>query len=286
MHFVEHRYAGDPTNWWVPNRACAEAMLRSAGLRDREPSRGRGLHLPARTRSSRTSQAASTRPDARYDRDRSRDDLERAEQQVALGLRARPGLADVRGDGDAGRRRRSRAEQPRLPRVLGGMSPIDPGFIRHLRGAGACWTRSTPSRCTASRSTGTTGRSTSGRDKLDEIRAVTDMPVWVSEVGVSTFGAEEVQDFGLRRTAELLTGRAPAHPLVQPLRPAAGLAGDHPAPRGRGLVLLPAFLHGPAARGRHAEAARWSTSPSTRPSWASASGSISRTTGSTTRSAG
>ena len=33
LHFIEHRYAGDPTNWWVPNRACAEAMLRSAGFR-------------------------------------------------------------------------------------------------------------------------------------------------------------------------------------------------------------------------------------------------------------
>jgi tRNA (mo5U34)-methyltransferase len=33
MHFVEHRYAGDETNWWIPNRACAEAMLRSAGFR-------------------------------------------------------------------------------------------------------------------------------------------------------------------------------------------------------------------------------------------------------------
>ena len=32
MYFVEHKYAGDPTNWWVPNRACAEAMLRSSGF--------------------------------------------------------------------------------------------------------------------------------------------------------------------------------------------------------------------------------------------------------------
>jgi tRNA (mo5U34)-methyltransferase len=32
MYFVEHRYSGDPTNWWIPNRACAEAMLRSAGF--------------------------------------------------------------------------------------------------------------------------------------------------------------------------------------------------------------------------------------------------------------
>ena len=33
MCFVEQRYAGDPTNWWVPNRACLAAMLRSAGFR-------------------------------------------------------------------------------------------------------------------------------------------------------------------------------------------------------------------------------------------------------------
>ena len=32
LQFVEHRYAGDPTNWWIPNSACAEAMLRSAGF--------------------------------------------------------------------------------------------------------------------------------------------------------------------------------------------------------------------------------------------------------------
>ena len=32
LHFVEHRYAGDETNWWIPNRACAEAMLRSSGF--------------------------------------------------------------------------------------------------------------------------------------------------------------------------------------------------------------------------------------------------------------
>ena len=32
MHFIERRYAGDPSNWWIPNRAGAEAMLRSAGF--------------------------------------------------------------------------------------------------------------------------------------------------------------------------------------------------------------------------------------------------------------
>jgi tRNA (mo5U34)-methyltransferase len=32
LHFVEGRYAHDETNWWIPNRACVEAMLRSAGF--------------------------------------------------------------------------------------------------------------------------------------------------------------------------------------------------------------------------------------------------------------
>jgi tRNA (mo5U34)-methyltransferase len=32
LHFIERRYAHDQTNWWVPNRACAEAMLRSTGF--------------------------------------------------------------------------------------------------------------------------------------------------------------------------------------------------------------------------------------------------------------
>jgi tRNA (mo5U34)-methyltransferase len=32
MFFIEKSYAGDPTNWWIPNRACAEAVLRSTGF--------------------------------------------------------------------------------------------------------------------------------------------------------------------------------------------------------------------------------------------------------------
>jgi tRNA (mo5U34)-methyltransferase len=32
LHFIEKRYSDDWTNWWVPNRACSEAMLRSAGF--------------------------------------------------------------------------------------------------------------------------------------------------------------------------------------------------------------------------------------------------------------
>lgn len=100
------------------------------------------------------------------------------------------------------------AENSLLPRVLGGISPIDPGFITLLAHRGVfddldivavhgfpldwnLW-------CIDA-----------WPDKLAEIQAVTDKHVWVSEVGVSSFGAEEVQAWGLQRTAELLFGRAP-----------------------------------------------------------------------------
>lgn len=33
MAFLEHEFAGDPTNWWAANRAGMAAMLRSSGLR-------------------------------------------------------------------------------------------------------------------------------------------------------------------------------------------------------------------------------------------------------------
>jgi tRNA (mo5U34)-methyltransferase len=61
MHFVEHEYAHDWTNWWIPDRACAAAMLRSAGFaveqnpmpqvfvcRAAEPTAGPGAVYPAR----------------------------------------------------------------------------------------------------------------------------------------------------------------------------------------------------------------------------------------------
>jgi tRNA (mo5U34)-methyltransferase len=32
MAFIERRFATDPTNWWVPNHAGVEAMLRSSGM--------------------------------------------------------------------------------------------------------------------------------------------------------------------------------------------------------------------------------------------------------------
>jgi beta-xylosidase len=98
------------------------------------------------------------------------------------------------------------AERPQLTRVLGGISPIDPGFLRNMRAKGVLdrvdvvavhgfpldWNHWTIHEWPA---------------KLEEVRTVTPRPLWVSEVGVSTFGAEEVQVFGLERTAELLIGR-------------------------------------------------------------------------------
>ncbi|WP_292122924.1 TIGR04290 family methyltransferase [Brevundimonas sp.] len=32
LHFIEHRYASDWTNWWAPNASASAAMLRSAGF--------------------------------------------------------------------------------------------------------------------------------------------------------------------------------------------------------------------------------------------------------------
>lgn len=100
------------------------------------------------------------------------------------------------------------AEAPGLTRVLGGISPIDPHFIRNLAGQGVL---------DAVDAVAVHGfpldwnhwQIQEWPDRIAEIEAVTHLPVWVTEVGVSTFGAEEVQEFGLKRTAELLAGRVP-----------------------------------------------------------------------------
>ena len=100
------------------------------------------------------------------------------------------------------------AERPGLTRVLGGISPIDPNFIGNMQQQGVLdhmevvavhgfpldWNHWMIDEWPA---------------RLDEIRAVTHLPVWISEVGVSTFGAEEVQAFGLERSFDLLRGRVP-----------------------------------------------------------------------------
>jgi beta-xylosidase len=96
-----------------------------------------------------------------------------------------------------------RRENPDIPLVLGGISPIDPNFISLLKSQGVLDAVDV----VAVHGFPLDWNHWSIHDwpkKIDEIRAVTSKPVWVSEAGVSSFGAEEVQVFGLRRTAELL----------------------------------------------------------------------------------
>ena len=95
---------------------------------------------------------------------------------------------------------------PGVRRVLGGMSPIDAQWLTLLEGHGVLehvdvvavhgfpldWNH---------------WRLDEWPDRIAEVEAVTRLPVWVTEVGVSTFGADEVQLFGLRRTTELLRDR-------------------------------------------------------------------------------
>jgi beta-xylosidase len=101
-----------------------------------------------------------------------------------------------------------RAENGALARVLGGLSPIDPTFLQGLAAKGVLdhvdvvaihgfpldwnlWTID------------------EWPEKVREIRTVTDKPVWITEVGVSSFGSEEVQAWGVKKTADLLIGEVP-----------------------------------------------------------------------------
>lgn len=95
---------------------------------------------------------------------------------------------------------------PALCLVLGGISPIDEQFIRLLRSYGLM--------------DGLDAVAVHGfpldwnhwhinewPTKIAEIEAAAGLPAWVTEVGVSTFGADEVQVFGLERTTQLLADR-------------------------------------------------------------------------------
>lgn len=101
-----------------------------------------------------------------------------------------------------------RCRCPKLTLVLGGISPIDPSFIRRLQGydllehLDAIGVHGFPLDWNH-------WQIHQWPDKIREIEEVTHLPIWVTEVGVSTFGAEEVQVFGLKRTAELLLNRVP-----------------------------------------------------------------------------
>lgn len=100
-----------------------------------------------------------------------------------------------------------RAESASVRRVLGGISPIDPVFVGKMRDRGVLaemdvvavhgfpldWNLWSIEEWPA---------------KLACIRRVTDLPVWVTEAGVSSFASERVQAEGLRRSAEVLAGKA------------------------------------------------------------------------------
>ena len=100
------------------------------------------------------------------------------------------------------------AVRPELTRVLGGMSPIDQHFVRNLEGKGvldhvdALAVHGFPLDWNL-------WQIDEWPERLAEIQSITHLPVWVTEVGVSSFGSEEVQAWGVRKTAELLVGRSP-----------------------------------------------------------------------------
>ncbi len=100
-----------------------------------------------------------------------------------------------------------REANPTLPIVLGGVSSGDPDFLRLMRTYGLMevvdavavhgfpldWNHWQIDDWPA---------------KIAEAAQVSGLPVWVTEVGASSFGAEEVAAFGLERTLDLIRGRA------------------------------------------------------------------------------
>ncbi len=96
---------------------------------------------------------------------------------------------------------------PAITRMVGGMSPIDPGFLDRLKRM-AVLDRMTAVAVHGFPLDWNLWQLSDWPAKIEEVAAVTDLPVWVTEVGVSSFGDEEVQAWGLKRTAELLQGRA------------------------------------------------------------------------------
>ena len=99
-----------------------------------------------------------------------------------------------------------RKVNPNLPIVLGGVSSCDCDFLRNLAAQGVMehvdivgvhgfpldWNH---------------WELAEWPDRIAEAAAVSGRPVWVTEVGVSSFGAQEVQEFGLVRTLDLLRDR-------------------------------------------------------------------------------
>lgn len=99
------------------------------------------------------------------------------------------------------------AEAPHVKRVLGGVSPIDPRFIGNMKAQGVLEAMDV----VAVHGFPLDWNLWAVEDwpeKLDAVRAVTDLPVWVTEVGISTFAGDAVQAEGLHRTANVLRGQS------------------------------------------------------------------------------
>ena len=98
-----------------------------------------------------------------------------------------------------------RKVNPDLPIVLGGVSSCDTDFLRNMADQGVMehvdfvgvhgfpldWNH---------------WELSEWPERIAEARRISGRPVWVTEVGVSSFGAQEVQEFGFKRTLELLKG--------------------------------------------------------------------------------
>lgn len=98
-----------------------------------------------------------------------------------------------------------RKVDPELPVVLGGLSPIDPDFLRQMREQGAL--------------DGIAALGVHGfpydwnlwpadkfPDRIESVRREFGLPVWVTETGVSSFPGEAIAAWGLRRLREILGG--------------------------------------------------------------------------------
>jgi beta-xylosidase len=102
-----------------------------------------------------------------------------------------------------------REVNPAVKRVLGGISPVDPAYIQRLAGhrlideLDVIAVHGFPLDWNL-------WNINEWPQRIDEIQAVVpNHELWVTEVGVGSFGAEEVQEFGVKRTAELLIGKVP-----------------------------------------------------------------------------
>lgn len=101
-----------------------------------------------------------------------------------------------------------RREAPGVTQVLGGLSPLDPDFARRMRRLGVAaavdvialhgfpldWNL---------------WQIDEWPERVAEMQAEAGTPIWITEVGASSFGAEEVQTFGLQRTSQLLLPLVP-----------------------------------------------------------------------------